>query len=348
MLPTLPSDLSRVRVVAGFDAFVDEALRVVAARGDSGPVPMGSLRDFAAVAAAAAGGNALREVLPAGRFPGGCSVNLGAQLAALGAGVELFATTGGDPVFDLGFHRVQPLDVAPGHTLCMEFDDGKLMLSSVSHLSGLTPERLEPHRAAMVAALRQAQGVALTNWSLFPAMTECWRWFARRCLAGGPRLPLLVDLVDPSARSPADLAGLVEVLRALDAVAEVHLSLNRTEAGVLARHLGVAPAAAALRHALAIHAVVLHNRQGNAVAELHDGRERLCERPPGPLCANPVRSTGAGDRFNAGYLLGRVLGLEAAARLDVGSAVSGAFLRRGTSPDRAAVAALLRDPAWPA
>ena len=58
--------------------------------------------------------------------------------------------------FDLGFHRVQPLDVAPGHTLCMEFDDGKLMLSSVSHLSGLTPERLEPHRAAMVAALRQA------------------------------------------------------------------------------------------------------------------------------------------------------------------------------------------------
>jgi sugar/nucleoside kinase (ribokinase family) len=89
--------------------------------------------------------------------------------------------------------------------------------------------------------------------------------------------------------------------------------------------------------------LILHNRAGNAVA----GPTGTTERLPGPHCTSPVRSTGAGDRFNAGYLLGIALGLDDAARLDLGSAVSGAFLRKGTSPDLDAVVALLGDPTWP-
>lgn len=50
----------------------------------------------------------------------------------------------------------------------------------------------------------------------------------------------------------------------------------------------------------------------------------------GTFCEVPVRSTGAGDRFNAGYCL------------VLGSAVCGFFVRNARSPSRTEVLKLLR------
>ena len=61
----------------------------------------------------------------------------------------------------------------------------------------------------------------------------------------------------------------------------------------------------------------------------------------GPFCAKPLKSTGAGDRFNAGYCLGLLAGSTSEDCLVLGSAVSGFFVRNARSPSRTEVVKFL-------
>jgi sugar/nucleoside kinase (ribokinase family) len=53
----------------------------------------------------------------------------------------------------------------------------------------------------------------------------------------------------------------------------------------------------------------------------------------GPFCEKPRLTTGAGDNFNAGYVLGLLLGLEPEEALLTGMATSGFYVRNAKSPD---------------
>jgi sugar/nucleoside kinase (ribokinase family) len=63
----------------------------------------------------------------------------------------------------------------------------------------------------------------------------------------------------------------------------------------------------------------------------------------GPHCAQPLKSTGAGDRFNAGYCLGLLARGTLADCLTLGCAASGFFVRQARSADRAELAAFLEN-----
>jgi sugar/nucleoside kinase (ribokinase family) len=114
------------------------------------------------------------------------------------------------------------------------------------------------------------------------------------------------------------------------------LGLNGNEANILARLLGLSEAgddpAAALAQAqglqarLGISEVVIHHIKCAALA---GGDVAASVR--GPYCAKPKKSTGAGDRFNAGYSLGLLLRLDARARLACATACSGFFVRQARS-----------------
>jgi sugar/nucleoside kinase (ribokinase family) len=56
-----------------------------------------------------------------------------------------------------------------------------------------------------------------------------------------------------------------------------------------------------------------------------------CYIQTGPYCPNPKKSTGAGDRFNAGFCLGLALLLADADSLALGCAASGFFVRNARS-----------------
>jgi sugar/nucleoside kinase (ribokinase family) len=58
----------------------------------------------------------------------------------------------------------------------------------------------------------------------------------------------------------------------------------------------------------------------------------------GSYCAQPKKSTGAGDRFNAGYCLGLLLQLDARSRLACACAGSGFFVREARSATLAELA----------
>ena len=184
------------------------------------------------------------------------------------------------------------------------------MLSSVSQLSEFTPELLEKSLAdgAFVAAAQQAQVLAFTNWTLYPHMTACWHYLQEHVLSKLTHRPwLFIDLVDPRSRSDADISAMLDILPGFETNCRTIFGGNLNESNAVARLLGVeqiededgevvAAQAVALREKLGISQVATHCIGSAAYADATGSWHAT-----GPYCAKPLKSTGAGDRYNAGY-----------------------------------------------
>jgi sugar/nucleoside kinase (ribokinase family) len=344
--------LAAAKALVGFDGFVDERLIVVGERQDTATwTRMASLADFGAVANGAAGRAALREVVPVATDAGGCAVNLADGLAAVGASVHLAATIGAPrhPAFEAVCKRVAGVtDVGfvYGRTLALEFPDGKLMLSSVAQLAEITPELLAKaiEAPAFQAAARQSRVLALTNWTLYPHMTACWKMLQEKLLPRMAKPRVLCDLVDPGGRTADDIRAMVATLPGFrTAGGSVTLGLNANESKTVSRALGlpepdlsdggIAATAQRLAQRIGVDEIALHTARLNAIGT----PAGTIVHPAGPHCPNPKKTTGAGDRFNAGFVAGMLLELSPEDRLRLAAAVSGAFVRDGESPSLATV-----------
>lgn len=353
------ADPSTCRVVTGFDGFVDEMISPVGERRtleDFTPVP--DIATFGAMISAAAGHSSLREIVVTNVHPGGCAVNLADGLASLGVAVDCFATLG-EPVHSAyaevaakcqGFHS---WGREPGRTLAFEFNDGKLMFSAVKQLADFTPDAVRGFLAdgKFAAACAGARVIALTDWTLYPHMTEVWKMLQSEVFSQLAHRPdFFVDLVDPSSRSAADIIAVVAILRDFEAAGPLTLGLNGNEANILCRlhDLPSVPPEAepeetlqqafALRDLLDISRVVVHRIPFAVSASPQGG----CTQH-GPYCTNPKKSTGAGDRFNAGFCLGLALDIGEADSLVLGSAASGFFVRNARSASHPELVEFLRN-----
>jgi hypothetical protein len=345
--------ISQLRAVCGFDGFVDEMITVVGERQGLGAyTPMTSMQDLGGMLNAAAGRNTLREIVVRSQDAGGCAVNLGDGLCALGVGIDFWGTIGSPihPAFQSFAARCRSanaLGSVYGRTLAFEFGDGKAMFSAVEQLASLDPSCLQHafNDGRFAADCAAAQVIAFTNWTLYPHMTACWRFVRQAVLSALTHQPwLFLDLVDPSGRSPADVLSMLESLQEFQGATRAVLGLNLTELGVISSLLSL-PKPPAQGEALANHAetirrrlslaqVVVHHARATAVA---DGTQIL-HLSSAPLCEQPLKTTGAGDRFNAGYCLGLMLELDAAERLALGSASGGFFVRHARSGTAAELA----------
>ncbi len=346
------------RVVVGFDGFVDEIISLVGERrslDDFTPVP--DITTFGNLVSSAAGHNSLREIVIKGIHPGGCAINLADGLASLGVQVECFATLG-EPVHpafrDIAVkcRRFFSWGREPGRTLVFEFQDGKVMFSAVKQLADFTPDAVRKFLTdgSYARACNEARVIALTDWTLFQHMTDVWRLLQCEVFANLRQRPhFLVDLVDPSSRSPADILEMTAILRDFEPSGSLTLGLNGNEANVLCSLHGLPTAssdavpdetleqAIKLREHLEISRVVIH-RIPFAVSA--DQVERIVQ--PAPFCSHPKKSAGAGDRFNSGISLGLALGYEIADSLALGCAASGFFVRNARSASQCELADFLR------
>jgi hypothetical protein len=332
-------------VVAGFDAFVDDVWDVVDCRESPETYDaVATISDFADWAAASAGRSGSRESVLVERAAGGCSINLGDGLMALDFPLHAFVGVGNppDPAF-ADFSRrcasLHPAGIEPGRAAVYEFRDGKLMFCSFSHFTNLTPVHFE--RTGLGARLREsvtdARALVLTSWSVYPHMTGCWEYLQREALAGLPNRPLIfLDVADPASRSRGDIQSMLSALGGFEKIGPAVLSLNLNEANRLGAACDLPPAnpepaellklAGALREHTGISEVGIH-LVDRAVSASASGAYHVT----GPYCANPRKSVGAGDRFNAGWLAAHLLDLPPEASLLFASAVSGFFVRNARS-----------------
>ncbi|MCW5753713.1 MAG: hypothetical protein KIT24_03265 [Phycisphaeraceae bacterium] len=352
------ASVGRLRVLVGFDGFVDSIIHVVARRRSMRVDDYERIRtiaEFAARCAAASGRSTnIERVVLEERFGGNGPLMAGA-LGRLGCSVSFVGAVGKDDQsrelldvfrpFAARCRRVVAVG-RPGLTDAMEFDDGKLMLNQTAQVQSVTWERLIERlgEKALSDLVDHADLIGIVNWSLCGGVEGIWRGLRTQVL---PRLAmrerrLYVDLSDPAKRTDEDVGHALAELRLLHEAIDVTLGLNLAEAERIAQVLGVvafeegahrtlgdavAHAAGVLRQATGLGCVVVHPRQGAAAAT---AEERVWV--DGPFTLSPRLSTGAGDHFNAGFSMARSLGLSLGECLSVGTGVSGAYVRDAASP----------------
>lgn len=344
-LRTRAQEINNFQVVTGFDGFVDEMIQAVNQRKDLSTYQrVDSIDQFGDLIKAAAGHSSLREIVVTQIDPGGCAINMGDGLATLGVPVNTFATVG-EPVHAAFQDYANKATLhswgrAPGRTLAFEFNDGKLMFSSVSPLAEFTPEDIARRTAdgTFLTCCEAADLIAITDWTLFPHMTACWKALQDSVFSKLSHRPkFFFDLVDPVSRSPEDIEAMLKALPWFCKSGNVTLGLNQNEANLLSKATGgqalaspkmesAETQAQALLKALKIDEIVIH-----AVAYAVSATAETTAHTQGSYCATPVKLTGAGDRFNAGYALGMLLELKPEQQLQLAVATSGIYVRQGKS-----------------
>jgi sugar/nucleoside kinase (ribokinase family) len=351
---------SCMRAFVGLDGFVDEIIHVVDKRENAENFRrLLTIENLAERLAGAAGKSTNIELVCQRTKLGGNGPIMANALARLGIKVTYIGALGYPnlhPVFNEFARRAEVHSICdPGHTDALEFEDGKLMLTKTAHFQEINWDYIQRRygRDRFIEHFSTADLVAFVNWTMIPLMSELWGSLLKEfCPAAtGARRKIFFDLADPEKRTPSDIARALELIVAFEKYFEVILGLNEKEAHELGEVLGLAPpkptrdALARLVeeiqkrtpvNTLVVHPVTYALAVGAGVVSVIDG----------PFVEKPLITTGAGDHFNSGFCLGKLLGLDNAACVLTGVTTSGFYVRTGQSPSIEDLGAMLRD--WPA
>jgi hypothetical protein len=342
-----PARLEEIPALIGFDGFVDTILHVVARRVSATKfVRMTAMREFAARIGAAAGHSANFEFVTQIIKLGGNGPIMANALGNLGLPITYIGNLGAPnihPVFQELATRAAVHSIAePGYTDAIEFDDGKLMFGKHESLKQIDWENLIAHvpEERLLGIVSHAALIAIVNWTMLPHMSAIWSKLLTRIAPRlrGPKRWLFFDLADPAKRSRDDLAAALRLISKFEKYFRVILGMNLQESRQVGEVLGFKPPdeiygtvtnhAELIQRALKVDTVVIHPTHFAAAADRH-GAGYL----EGPFTAKPKLTTGAGDHFNAGFCIGRLLNLDLDASLQLGVSTSGFYVRNARSPD---------------
>jgi len=339
-------DPKKLNLVIGFDGFIDEIVHVVDKRLDADNYTR--LETISALAnriERASGLSTNIELVPVTKKIGGNGPIMANALAKHNPKLTYIGALGKpmiDEVYaDLQEHAALITLANSGHTDALEFDDGKLLLGKTASLSDITFDNLmdSVEKERFVDLLQEADLFASVNWSMITNMTDIWERLVVEILPllkpRKERAVFFVDLADPEKRKLDEIKAALAVLGNFRSHFFVILGLNKKEAYDIAEMLDLGTAAASslkdvsqvLYDYLGIDAVVIHPVDRSACIYQGSYYEES-----GPYVKKPKLTTGAGDNFNAGFVLGVMLGLDPDEALLVGMATSGYYVRQAKSP----------------
>ncbi|MBI9010124.1 MAG: hypothetical protein JEZ05_08830 [Tenericutes bacterium] len=341
-----------LKIIVGFDGFVDEIIHVVDKRMDSENFKrIDTIEELGNRIVRASGLSTNIELVPTLKKIGGNGPIMCNAFAMHNPSLTYMGALGYpsiDDVFRVMEDKVKLYSFAiNGHTDALEFHDGKLMLGKMQSLNNVTYENLlkSVGKEEFVNLLSNTNLFANVNWSMLPNLTTLWKKLVTNIL---PVLPMrehkpyfFVDLADPEKREDEEIKEALELLKEFSSNFFVVLGLNKKEAYDIANvldlfddpsleHMQVSleDLNVALSEYLNIDCVVIHPVDRSCCVV--DGQFYMEE---GPYIAKPKLSTGAGDNFNAGFMLGLLLGLEPDKALFTGMSTSGFYVRNARSPN---------------
>jgi sugar/nucleoside kinase (ribokinase family) len=342
------AQLLKYNGLVGFDGFVDTIVEVVDQRQSvTKYTPFRSIKDFSKRVEAAAGRSANFETVNTLEKLGGNGPIMAFALSTLGAPVEYLGMVGYPkvhPVYSEFAKRAKVHGISePGLTSAFEFGDGKLMFGQHSSVHEVSWETIKKRFGDknFRKLWNQANFIAMVNWTMLPHMSALWKKILSEFKPGKDekRKVLFFDLADPAKRIDADLVAALKIIGEFQQYHDVVLGLNESEALHVAKVLrlkkfprsqkGYASLAGAIREKLVLHTVVVHPTEFACGADA-EGEAFVT----GPYTAKPKITTGAGDHFNAGFLIGRLLGLSLGHSLQLAVANSGFYVRHANSPNR--------------
>jgi sugar/nucleoside kinase (ribokinase family) len=338
--------LSSMKALVGLDGFVDEIIAVVDKRQNH--QTYAAIKTIGALGekiTSASGQSSNYELVVKHMKLGGNGPIMANALASIGMSVTYIGNLGYPnihPVFTEFAQRAHVVSVGePAHTDALEFEDGKLMLGKLTPLDDVNWDNLMGRvgREKLKQLMEGSRLIGMVNWTMLPHMSRIWAKMLDEVIPSIERhdRKLFIDLADPEKRTHEDILDALRLLTRFQDQVDVILGLNLKESLEIADVLGLKGAkdpeaaimenAAAIREKLNLACVVVHPRRGAAAAT-----ETEQAKFAGPFVQQPKISTGAGDHFNAGFCLGRVLGFSLEESLCTGVATSGYYVRTAQSP----------------
>lgn len=358
-LEAAASRVSQLESFVGMDGFVDEIFHVVDKRETAESYKrLRTIKDYADRLAQAAGKSTNIELVSQLVKLGGNGPIMANALAAFGFKAHYLGCVGYPnlhPIFGEFAQCATVHSIANAAlTDALEFEDGKVMVGKHQALREVNWQNITDRFGIQKLKDRMAAAdlISFVNWTMLTAMSEIWEAILRDIAPGlnDRRRRLFFDLADPEKRTHGDILQALNLVSRFQDTFDVILGLNEKESSEIAQVLGLSIAehskdglarlASEIRERLRLDTVVIHP-VSYAVAADASGTAAA----DGPFTSQPRITTGAGDHFNAGYCLGRTLGLSNEDSLLIGVATSGFYVRNAQSPSVPGVLGLLRG--WP-
>jgi sugar/nucleoside kinase (ribokinase family) len=341
----------------GLDGFVDEILHVVDKR-ESAEVyqRLTTIDQLAARLAAAAGKSTNVELVNQITKLGGNGPIMANALAAFGLKVTYLGLLGYPnlhPVVHGFAQRAEVHSIAePGTTDALEFEDGKIMIGKQASLKEVTWANIQARfgRDRFAEKFGGSDLVGFVNWTMIPYMSDVWASILQEICPAlkGPRRALFFDLADPEKRTREDIARALDLIGRFEEYFDVILGLNEKEAHAIGEVFGLQPAGAT-PEALMDFGLLLAQRLKAGTLVIHPVAYALAisqgnaAMAQGPFTPKPLITTGAGDHFNSGFCLGRLLGLNNQMSVLTGVTTSGYYVRTAHSPSIPQIAATMQE-----
>jgi sugar/nucleoside kinase (ribokinase family) len=335
---------SEGRILMFADGFVDEVWEIVDAR--KGPYDYtlyNQVSQFAERILKAGSGGMGLELIKKRRTFGGFTANIGYAAARLGVDTTMIGVFGEDGL-DPSFVEVGELCCVisvndPAITHVFEFGDGKLLMSHMEAVQNLSWDYIVDKVGLdkVVSLIRDSDIIGVGYWSLLPCFDEIVEKVCEHLPQDGKSRRFFYDFADLHKKDVSSLKSTLELLKRLSAKVPMSLSLNEHEAAAI---FGIydetlddvgKPLQVKLedvRKQLGLDELIVHDPHFGAAA--CSGEEPAFVKAR--YCTNLVRSAGAGDNFNGGYISARLAGLNITERLYVANATVGHFIRTGVFP----------------
>lgn len=351
--------INQLTAFVGLDGFVDDILHVVDKRESAEKYQrLTTIAKLAERLAAAAGQSTNVEMVSQLKKLGGNGPIMANALASFGLKVTYLGILGYPnlhPVFaDFGKRATVHSIAEPGYTDALEFEDGKLMFGKHESLKQMNWENIKGRFGLdkFSTQFKTADLVGFVNWTMLTHMSEIWAAVLKEICPGiqGARRKLFVDLADPEKRTKEDIAHALELVAAFQKHFDVILGLNEKEGYEIGRNLGLRiddhtpeglqKLCREIHQRVLVESLIIHPT-AYALASGPDGLALV----EGPFTPKPKITTGAGDHFNSGFCLGKLIGLTTEGCLLTGVTTSGFYVRTGQSPSVQDLAGMLRK--WP-
>jgi len=358
-LQTAATRASELKAFVGLDGFVDEILHVVDKRENAEKYQrLPTIAKLAGRLDAAAGKSTNIELVSQITKLGGNGPIMANALASLGAKVSYLGNLGYPnlhPVF-ADFAKIAEVNsiAEPGYTDALEFEDGKIMLGKHQSLKQVNWENINTRFGAENFAVRftGSDFIAFVNWTMLTYMNDIWSAILKDLCPklNGPRRRIFFDLADPEKRTRGDIMKALELISSFEKYFDVIFGLNEKESSEIGNHLGLNTSDHSPEGLTELGRQILKRVPVNTLV-IHPTSYALAiskadtATVEGPFTLKPLITTGAGDHFNAGFCLGKLLGLDNGMSLLAGVTTSGFYVRTAKSPSIADLVGLLRN--WP-
>jgi len=327
------------------DGFVDEVWEIVNARSSIKDYTLYTkMTQFADRITTSGTGGVGLELVRKRRAFGGFTANIGYAAARLGTDTTMIGVYGKDkldPIFEEVGELCNVISLAdPATTHVFEFDDGKILMSHMEAVQDINWKQIVDYVGMdkLKSLIAESDLLGVGYWSLLPAFDEILEEVCANLPDDGKKRRFFFDFADFLKKDEASLLQTLGNLRRLNEKAPMTLSVNEHEAAALFAMYNetmddsgrtIPEKTEYVRQQLGLDEFVIHTPHYAVAAACGDAPALVNNI----FCEKPVRTAGAGDTFNGGYLTARLAGLEIIQRLQVANANVSYFLRNGQFPN---------------